>query len=244
MKRIVILLVVLVAAVSFVFIRVQDSKDVGSSNQSAPAPSFDKSQHSLDDPDSIWVVVNKKRLLSPKDYAPTDLVAPKVSLRDSATSEGMKLRQVAATALEELNTEAKKQAVNLLVISAFRSHKSQSTIYDSEVRGFGQEVADTESARPGHSEHQTGLAVDLGATNRKCEIEECFAETTEGKWLAENAYKFGFIIRYGRDQQDIVGYKFEPWHLRYVGKELAAEVYKTGQTLEEFFSLEYAANYN
>lgn len=243
-KRLILISVVVLAAIFFAFTRLQDNQTSTGTENTNASLIFNKSQHSLDDPNSIWVIVNKKRMLMPKDYAPTDLFAPKISLKDSANSEGMKLRRVAATALEELNTEAKKQEVNLLLISAYRSHKTQATIYDSEVRGFGREVADTESARPGYSEHQTGLAVDLAPTSRECEIEECFAQTPEGKWLAANAHKFGFVIRYGTDQQHIVGYKFEPWHLRYAGKELAAEAYKTGQTLEEFFNLPYAADYN
>ncbi len=130
------------------------------------------------------------------------------------------------------------------LVSAYRSHDTQKVIYDSEVKGFGQVQADRESARPGHSEHQTGWAADLAGPDKKCEIKLCFADTDEGKWLATNAHKYGFIIRYPGGKESITGYQYEPWHLRYVGTALAEEMHGTGiQTLEEFFDLSPASSY-
>lgn len=220
---------------------------------SAPAPSssagsqqkrFNTKQFSLSDPSSIWVVVNKKHPLNPKDYIPNDLRVPNVALRSSSTSEEMKLRNQAATALEKMFTAAKEQGTNLILASGYRSYSLQNGVYNRYVDTQGQEVADSQSARPGYSEHQTGLAVDVGGTNRVCEIEGCFADTPEGKWVAANAYKFGFIVRYKNGTEDTVGYIYEPWHLRFVGIELATELNRLGNpTLEEFFQFGPAATY-
>jgi D-alanyl-D-alanine carboxypeptidase len=211
----------------------------------ANAPQFDKTQFSIGDPTSSWLVVNKKRPLQPKDYEPASLTAPSaMRLAGRPTDANMQVNSEVAIALDQLDADARAADINLKVISAYRSYDTQRMIYDSEVRGFGQAQADRESARPGHSEHQTGWAVDLGAVNNKCEIEACFADTPEGKWLADNAHKYGFIIRYGADQESITGYQYEPWHLRFVGKDLAAELRRLGNPpLEEFFDLPAAPSY-
>jgi D-alanyl-D-alanine carboxypeptidase len=106
-----------------------------------------------------------------------------------------------------------------------------------EVDATGQKHADSVSARPGHSEHQTGLAADLGASSGECALRACFGDMPEGKWLAANAYRYGFIIRYQKGATPRTGYAYEPWHLRYVGKQLAAEMQRTSVTLEEYFHL-------
>ena len=104
--------------------------------------------------------------------------------------------------------------------------------------------ADDESARPGFSEHQTGLAVDVGMANATCEVDQCFGATPAGKWVAANGYKYGFIVRYPQGLSDITGYEYEPWHLRYVGVGLATEMHnKAVQTLEQFFDLPAATDY-
>ena len=116
------------------------------------------------------------------------------------------------------------------------SCNTQDSVYKKEVATYGQAKADTQSAKPGYSEHQTGLAIDVGGGG--CGIEDCFGETAEGKWLASNAYSYGFIIRYQAGKESITGYRAEPWHIRYVGTELSVEMNNTGiQTLEEFFNI-------
>lgn len=227
----------------FVFQAVQKDENTNTADQQA-APSFDKTQFSLDDPTSPWVVVNKKRPLQPKTYTPVSLRAPAMKLKGAKTSESMLLNEETARALETLDQAARGAGHQFTLVSGYRAHNTQKTIYDSEVRGFGQAIADQESARPGHSEHQTGWAADLVGATGDCEIEACFAETPEGQWLAANAYKYGFVIRYAKDKTDITGYVYEPWHLRYVGVDLATEMHRTGvQTLEEFFSLPPAPVY-
>jgi D-alanyl-D-alanine carboxypeptidase len=217
-----------------------DTQQKGTAQQ----PTFDKSRFSLSDQNSIWVVVNKRRPLNPKEYVPTDLRAPAIPLRRNDTDPGMQLRDAAATALEQVAAAAKKDGQELMVASAYRSYATQVSVYASEVNGYGQAVADQESARPGYSEHQTGLAVDVEPADRSCEIEDCFADTSEGKWLAANVYKYGFIIRYTPTKALVTGYKYEPWHVRYVGVDLATEMHNKGiETLEEFFDLPAAPNY-
>jgi D-alanyl-D-alanine carboxypeptidase len=218
----------------------RDVKPAERSSSEQQAPAFDKQRYSLTDPASPWVVVNKKRPLTPKTYEPATLRLPDIDVE----SEEMVLNDQAATALEKLVADAKQQRINLVLASAYRPYSQQVIIYNSVVKGFGQLQADRESARPGHSEHQTGWAADLGAANGKCRIEACFTETPEGKWLASNAYKYGFILRYADGKESITGYQYEPWHLRYVGTELSTEMRRTNvQTLEEFFGLPAAPNY-
>lgn len=200
--------------------------------------SFNKQQHSIVEPGSIWWIVNKVRPLTPATYAPTDLVTPNVPLRHTAGDSEMRLRKEAGTALEELAAAAKQENINLLLASGYRSYQLQVAVYNANVQKYGQAGADKQSARPGTSEHQTGLAADIGAANRKCEIEQCFGDMTEGKWLAANAHKYGFVMRYPENKESATGYEYEPWHFRYVGKELAAELQKQNIiTLEEFFGI-------
>jgi D-alanyl-D-alanine carboxypeptidase len=187
---------------------------------------FDKTQQHLDQADSMWVVVNKRRPLQPADYEPASLTAPDMPLRLSSDTPEMWLRSDAAEALSGMAKAAKASAgLELQLSSGYRSYDYQRGLYDRYVRQQGQAEADTQSARPGHSEHQTGLAADIEPASRECEIEACFADLPEGKWVAANAYKYGFVVRY-------------------VGKPLAAELHKQGNPLlETFFGLPPAPDY-
>jgi len=210
----------------------------------APVAAFNKTTHSLTDPTSIWLIVNKPHALNPIDYRPTDLVTPDVPLRVPG-NESMQLRKQTASALEQLFADAKANGLNLMLSSGYRSYSYQVGLYNGYVKSMGQAAADKSSARPGHSEHQTGLAADVEPTTKKCELDACFFDTPEGAWVTANAYKYGFIIRYTKDKQAITGYEYEPWHLRYVGVELAMEMHTKGiETLEEFFGVSGGATYN
>lgn len=201
--------------------------------QPEPTKIFDKTRFSIDDPASIWIVANKSRPLQPKNYAPTDLIS---------VGNGQRMRAEAGQALNGMVQAAKTQGLIIKPLSGYRSYATQVSVYNNEVRTYGQATADTQSARPGTSEHQTGLAIDVGGGG--CGIEDCFGNTAEGKWVADNAYKYGFIIRYTPDKVDVTGYRYEPWHVRYVGAELAAEMHNTNvKTLEEFFDLPAAPQY-
>ncbi len=204
-----------------------------------PQP-FKENQYSLTDPSSIWVVVNKQRPLTPKNFTPTDLITPNVKNRVSSTQ----VRSIVVSPLEQLFGDADRNGTPLRLSSGYRSYSYQVGLYDGYVAKQGQQQADAQSARPGFSEHQTGLAVDVSPSNAACEVQTCFAETPAGKWVAANAHKYGFIIRYGDGQKAITGYDYEPWHLRYVGLELATEMRtQNTATLEAFFKLGNASDY-
>lgn len=213
-------------------------------SETKPTARFDKSQYSLSDPASIWVVVNKQRTLNPVNYAPADLVFPSIPLRVPG-NESMQVRQVIVPALEDLFKAAKSQGVPLMLSSGYRSYSYQVGLYSSYVKSGGQASADKFSARPGHSEHQTGLAVDLEPLSQQCDVDVCFANLPAGQWIAANAYKYGFILRYPADKVAVTGYSYEPWHLRYVGAALSSQMHdQHTETLEEFFGLPAAPDYN
>lgn len=239
-------IIVLVFMGAATFWLTKDDSGAGTNEQTGTSGSpdaFDKQQYSIDDPNSPWVVVNKKRQLSPKDYAPSDLVTPNVPLR--TTGEEMKLRKATADALQAMFADAKKAGLNLMLSSGYRSYNFQVGLYNRYVKEIGQASADTQSARPGYSEHQTGMAADIEPATRNCEVEVCFADTPEGKWLAANAHAYGFIIRYTPDKTAVTGYTYEPWHIRFVGTQLANELkVQNIETLEEFFGLPAAPDYN
>ncbi len=208
------------------------------SSQSPSSDSFDKQAHPIDEPGSLWWIVNKVRPISPITYAPSDLVIPSVPLRLGSGDSEMRLRREAATALENLVSNAKKVDIDLLLVSGYHSYQLQVALYNASVQANGQAGADKELPRPGVSENQTGLAADLGSTTRQCEKELCFADLPEGKWLQANAYKYGFIVRYPENKTAATGYQYEPWHIRYVGPDLSIEMYHQNVlTLEEFFGI-------
>lgn len=182
----------------------------------------------------IAVLVNKKRGL-PDNYEPTDLTEPKVEFSFSGKSEKKMLRKEAAEALEKLFKQASNDGIKLYGVSGYRSRSTQTTIYNYNVKTQGQEETDKVSAKPGFSEHQTGLAIDVSSQSAKFALEEVFGTTKEGKWLAEHAHETGFIIRYPKGKESITGYSYEPWHIRYVGTEMAKEIYENKWTLEEYF---------
>lgn len=224
--------------------RLADEAKAKAAAAAKAAQPFDKQALSLDDPASIWVVVNKLRPLQPKDYAPSDLVVPKIPLRLTATNSEMLLRSPAALALEKMSKAASQDGAHLMVASGYRSYNLQVSVYGNEVKNYGKTTADSESARPGYSEHQSGLAVDLEPASRQCEVADCFADTTEGKWLVAHAAEYGFIKRYPADKAPVTGYRGEAWHYRYVGVDLVNQMKKDSQsTLEEFFGLPAAPDY-
>lgn len=208
----------------------------GQTSSPDQAKPFDKTKYSLDQPASPWLIVNKKRPI-PIDYIPSELVMADVRHDSSDSAEEKKIKSGVHKSVETMFADAKKAGFDLLFASGYRSADLQASYYNGYVARDGQDAANKYSAKPGTSEHQTGLAFDVSRSDRKCYLEICFSETPEGKWLAKNAYKYGFTLRYPKGKEDITGYQYEPWHFRYVGPELAAELNKTNQTLEEFFGL-------
>ena len=140
-----------------------------------------------------------------------------------------------------MKNAAKSDGVNLIIGSGFRSYDRQNTLYTNYVNRDGKDAADKYSARPGHSEHQTGLAADIyGEASKDSYLHQSWENTNDGKWVNKNCYKYGFIIRYVKNKEDITGYIYEPWHIRYVGKDLAKKLYNNGDwiTLEEYFGVD------
>lgn len=176
------------------------------------------------------ILVNKTNVLR-SNYTPKNLVKLNIEFLSDTSNESRCMEKKAADSLEDLVTTAKKENIILIGSSAYRSYKSQLRILKEETDKKGVDYADKYVAKPGQSEHQSGLAIDV--TNRV----RCFDKTSkEAQWLANNAYKFGFILRYPDGKEDITGYNYEPWHIRYVGKDIAKEIYKKNITLEEYLS--------
>jgi zinc D-Ala-D-Ala carboxypeptidase len=198
-----------------------------------PTPVFDKTQFSTTDPSSDWVMVNKQNPLNPVNYKPP--LAPL-----NLPGVGGYMRPEAAAALQQMFADYKAQSGSqLTVVSPYRSYGTQVSTYNGWVTRLGQAQADRQSARPGFSEHQTGLAVDIDTA-----VSEAFGQTPAGIWLAQNSWKYGFVVRYQQGQESVTGYEYEPWHFRYVGVPLATELQKDGfPSLETFFGYPAAPNY-
>jgi len=187
------------------------------------------------EPEAITVLVNKQFSL-PMNYKPAELVYPNINFIFSEMIDKRKLRKVAAEAVEMMFAGAAEDQITLLGVSAYRSNATQKALFERYVKRDGEAEARTFSAVPGHSEHETGLAIDVTGGDGKCAAVDCFGDTKEAAWLAEHAAEYGFIIRYPEGKQDITGYKYEPWHLRYVGTTLSLEIAEKGLTLEEYYN--------
>lgn len=159
------------------------------------------------------VLIANKTYSLPADYNPGELLSE------------------CSAAFEQMKSDASAQGLSIWNASGFRSYSLQESLYTRYSNRDGKEAADRYSARPGHSEHQTGLAIDLN------EISSSFANTAEGKWIAENCHKYGFILRYLQEKEAQTGYMYEPWHIRYVGTDVATKIYESGLCLEEYFGI-------
>lgn len=194
-------------------------------------PIFDKDFYqrikTIQHPDSIIVLVNKNNKL-PDDYVPNDL-----ELLDIQYAYDDKyLRKEAKEQFEKLSKHAQKIGYRLVATSTYRDYNYQNQLFEGYIKEKGEEYALLCSAKPGHSEHQTGLAVDVAGSND--DYDE-FESSLEFPWLKEHAHEYGFILRYPKGKEDITGFKYEPWHYRYVGIEVATLLYQEGITLEEYY---------
>lgn len=191
----------------------------------------------IQNPLNVLALVNKGFAL-PNNYNPVDLVRPNVSFSfGSENLEKSLMRQEAATALEKMFTDAKTNGIELFAVSGYRSYERQRVLFDAEVKKVGEEKAAQVVAVPGNSEHQSGLAMDISAKSANLSLTVQFGETNEGKWLAANAHKYGFILRYPKGKESITGYQYEPWHFRYVGIKAAQVIFEKNITLEEYFDI-------
>lgn len=187
---------------------------------------FYKNIKKVKNPDSIDALVNKNNQLD-KNYTPNDLVR----LNLACANENKFLREEAAFHFEQMCLDAKKQGYKIIAVSGFRSYFYQQELFEYYVKTMGEDKALEASAKPGHSEHQTGLVIDIeGSIGKYIDFES----TNEFEWMKENAYRYGFILRYPKGKKNITGFKYEPWHYRYVGKEVAKIIHEKKITLEEY----------
>ncbi|HYH71675.1 MAG TPA: D-alanyl-D-alanine carboxypeptidase family protein [Nocardioides sp.] len=190
---------------------------------------------------SVWVLVNKRHPLRPTSYVPSGLVVP-----DVAYPNGRRLRADAAAAVVRMFTAARTEgAGRMSITSGYRSYSTQHSVYWNRVSTDGRSYADTWIARPGHSEHQTGLTLDIAPVGgSSCSAHTCIGSTLQGAWLKRNAWRFGFIVRYESGYASVTGFNAEPWHVRYVGTPLST-AYRSGgwHTLEQFLDEPAAPTY-
>lgn len=184
------------------------------------------------EPNSVWKLVNKSNSL-PIDYTPDSLQLATVKTRTDKSVDERSVRSDIDKALQEMFLDAKYDGFDLSIGSAYRSAQLQSLYFYNLASSVGEETANISIARPGQSEHQTGLAVDISTVARNCYLDNCFAQTEDGEWLANNSYKYGFILRYPKNKTNITGYMYESWHFRYVGTELATALFQSDLTLDE-----------
>ncbi len=185
-------------------------------------------------PDSLTVLINKEFSL-PSDYVPKNLTAPAITFSFRGYHEKKLMRQDAAKSLEELVEAASCKGLRINGVSGYRSYRRQLNIYNKNIMKNGLEYTNKYSAKAGYSEHQSGLAMDVSTNSIRNRLDVSFADTKEGKWLKENCWKFGYIIRYPEGKSHITGYAYEPWHIRYVGNELAKYLTENELTMEEYY---------
>lgn len=235
-RRIIFVIVLLLFSTGFLFYPVLNKRIEAKRVDSVPASFAQIESDMLDIPppsantESYLDLVNKTHPL-PADYVPPDLTEV------TAVAPGAPATQLsapAAAAFEQLSASAEAEGYTILLQSGYRSYERQKKLFAGYVKRDGQNAAEQYSAPPGCSEHQMGLAVDVTSPSVNYKLDHNFGSTAEGSWLAENAHRFGFIIRYLEGKQDITGYIYEPWHIRYVGKKPAAEIYQQNVTLEEY----------
>lgn len=182
----------------------------------------------IKNPDDYDVLVNKNNKLNAY-YIPSDL--EKINLMYA--TENKYMRKIAKEAFERLSYDASKLGYKIIAVSTYRNFEYQDHLFNYYVETKGEEYALNCSAKPGHSEHQTGLAVDVMGSNN--DYDE-FEKSIEFNWMNENCYKYGFILRYPKGKENITGFKYEPWHFRYVGEEAAKDIYQNNLTLEEYIN--------
>lgn len=191
--------------------------------------------NNADDAD-LWKIANKSRAFANPRYQPSDLRIVSVPTLPGRGQDERSLRAVLMPDLERLVAAARAAGVTLRVGSGYRSYATQASLFASYARRHGEAEASRFSSRPGHSEHQSGLAVDFAGADQTCWVDDCFEQTAAGKWLATHAHEYGFILRYPKGKEPITGYQYESWHFRYVGRELAGALYQSGLTMEEAWS--------
>lgn len=231
----VFLCVLLAAGILFFVSGCGDNKDTQESSVQKEETEMDPekaAQLKEDEAKGLFFLVNKENHVD-KEYVPEDLEPIKYYASDRNKYTRF-MRAEAAEHFHELVEAAAAENIDIVMTTAYRSYEFQEILWNNYVAQKGEEEANKTSARPGESEHQTGLAVDLSTSEIDYRNSADFADTAAGRWVAENAHKFGFILRFPEGKSDITGYSYEAWHLRYVGETAAADIYEQGLTLEEY----------
>lgn len=219
------------AAVAFQLLSDQGTTDWKDDQPSKEEEAKQKSRNAAAQ-QGLLILVNKQHPVE-EDYKPDDLVAMSHYAPDRSAA-GRYMRAEAASAFNDLVEQAALDGYEIKMTTAYRSFGFQKMLYEGYVAKYGEEEASKFSAKPGESEHQTGLAVDVSSPSVDYQLTRAYGNEDEGKWLAVHAHEFGYILRYPDGKEGITGYMYEPWHLRYVGKFVAGEIYEQKITLEEY----------
>ena len=195
-------------------------------------PSHNSLNDAMKTCNNLLVLVDRNNTLS-SDYSPSDLVYLQIN-GIPATSGSLMVRKILIEDLKNLFEDANKANINLIVASPYRSYNTQLSVYDSYVKQYGRMQADQFSAHPGASQHQLGTAIDFSTDEIANQIDQSFSQTKAGKWLAENAYLYGFYISYPQGQQTVTGYEYEPWHFRYLNRENTLDLKRSGLIMQTY----------
>ncbi len=185
------------------------------------------------DDGNLLVLVNKEYTVG-RDYYPTDMVDIDGSL---STNQNLKVKREAYDAYLEMLADAKAEGLNFCICSAYRGFSVQESLYYNSLASNGKEYTDKMFAYPGRSEHHTGYAIDITSASMNWGLSQNYADYPDGAWIAEHCDEYGFIIRYPKGKEDITGYMYEPWHIRYVGLDVAKEITEAGITFEEYMGV-------
>lgn len=186
-----------------------------------------------EDDGNLFVLVNKQYAVS-RDYYPTDMVDIDGSL---STNQNLKVKREAYDAYLSMLQDAKKEGLNFAICSAYRSYALQESLYNNSLAANGKEYTEKMFAYPGQSEHHTGYAIDVTSASMNWGLSQNYTDYPDGAWITEHCSEYGFIIRYPKGKEDITGYMYEPWHIRYVGVDAAKEITRQGITLEEYLGV-------
>lgn len=227
-----LLIVCIFLVFQFIILPYSESENVGKEAAVPVFPSEEIEELKVAKASEYLILVNKSHKIDP-EYVPSDLVMLK-HVAEDRPPKYQKMRKVAADAFEHLAKDAQKDGCKLRATSAFRPYKYQEKLHKAYEQTDSSQKVEQYSAKPGYSEHETGLAVDVSAESVGYELVEELEDTKEGKWIVKNAHKYGFILRYPKGKKSITGYMYEPWHLRYVGEDVAKKIYEEKVTLEEY----------
>lgn len=211
-----------------------DQEEPGSSRKDLPDATEQQRKEAAEK--GLLILINKQNSVD-KDYKPEDLTPITKYYATDRSEAGRYMREEAARQFYKLVEAAAAEGYELVMTTAYRSYGFQQVLWNNYVANEGEAAASRFSAKPGQSEHQSGLAADVSSPSVNYALTESFGKTDEGIWLAQNAHKFGFIIRFPDGKESITGYLYEPWHIRYVGESVATEIYAKDLTLEEYLEL-------